>query len=96
MGPYLLNREVDFADFLQANLHGGLCFTLKNSAPSDQYLGRKRISLFPWQPIGILKFRFREVFSVTIPDLPAEFGACRSINGLGDSAQTESVTLLKL
>ncbi len=96
MGPYLLNREVDFAEFLQANLHGGVCFTLKNSAPSDQYLGRKRISLFPWQPIGILKFCFREVFSVTIPDLPAKFSAHRSINGRGVSGQTEPQTLLKL
>ncbi len=33
---------------------------------------------------------------IPIPDLPAEFGACKSINCRVDSRQTESVTLLKL
>ncbi len=41
-------------------------------------------------------FRFREVFFVTIPDLPAEFGAHRSVNHGVDSTQTEPQTLLKL
>ncbi len=96
MGPYLLNREVDFASFLHANWYGEVGSTMKNSALCDQYRSHERISLFPWQPIGILKFRFQEVFSVTIPDLPAKFSARRSINGRGVSGQTESMTLLKL
>ncbi len=70
--------------------------TCKNSAPWDQYLSRERISWFPWQPIEILKFRFRELFLVTKLDLCANFGAERSINGRGVSGLTESVTLLKL
>ena len=69
---------------------------MKNSAPSDQYLGRERISWFPWQPFGILKFRFREVFFVPHPDLHAEFGPLTSVNGRVDSGQTNIVTLLKL
>ncbi len=46
----------------------------------------QRVGRLPWQPIAILKFRFREVFSVPIPDLPAKFGARRSINGRGRDA----------
>ncbi len=65
---------------------------MENSAPSDQYFSRERISLFPWQPIGIFNFRFREVFL----DPPAQFGARRSGNVRVDSAQTNNVTLLKL
>ncbi len=95
-GPYLLNREADFAHFLHANWYGVVGSTIKISALSDQYLSHERISRFPWQPIGIFNFRFREVFFVPLPDLPAKFGARRSINHGGVSAQTESVTLLKL
>ena len=87
---------VDFAHFLQANLHGRVCSTLKNSARSDQRLSRERMSGFPWQPIGISKFRFRELFSVPLLSLPAEFGARRSVNGRVVYGQTESMTLLKL
>ena len=90
------NRLVDFVNFLQANFYGGVDLTIKNSAPSDQYLSRERISWFPWQPFGILKFRFREVFFVPRPDLPAKFGARRSINGRVVGGQTNIVTLLKL
>ncbi len=35
MGPYLLNREVDFANFFHANWYGGVGFTMKNSALLD-------------------------------------------------------------
>ena len=54
------------------------------------------ILLFPWQPFGILKINFREVFFVPLPDLPVEFGARKPINSGGDGAQTNNVTLLKL
>ncbi len=87
---------VDFANFLHANWYDGLGSTMKNPGLLDQYLSRERISQFPWQPIGILKFRFREEFFVPLPNLPAKFGARRSINHGGDSAQTNNVTLLKL
>ncbi len=80
-GPYLQNRMVDFAHFLHADCYGGAGFTMKNSASSEHYLGRERISLYPWQPIGIYSICFREVFFVPLPDLPAEFGARRSVNG---------------
>ena len=86
---------VDFAYFLHANWYDGLGSTMKNSGLSDQYLSRERISQFPWQPIGILKFRFREVFFVPLPDLPAKFGIRRSINGRGVAGQTNTVTFLK-
>ncbi len=95
-GPYLQNRSADFANFLHAGWYGGAGFAMRNSAPSEHYLGRERISWFPWQPFGILKFRFREVFFVPAPDLAAKFGAHRSINGRVVSAQTNIVTLLKL
>ena len=71
---------VDFVHFWQANPYGEVDLLIKNSEPSGQYLRRERISWFPWQPFGILKFRFREVFFVYHPDLPAKFGARRSIN----------------
>ena len=93
---YLWNRLVDFVHILQANFYGRVHLTIKKSAPSDKYLSCERILRFPWQRVGILKFRFRELFSVTLPYVPAKFGARRSINGRGDSGQTESVTLLKL
>ncbi len=96
MRSYLLNREVDFANFLHANWYGGVGSIVKKSALLDQYLSRERISWFPWQPFWIFKFRFREVFFVPLPDHPAEFGARRSINRGGDGAQTNNVTLLKL
>ncbi len=54
------------------------------------------ISRLPWQHIGFHGNRSREVLSVPIPDLPAKFDAHRSVNGRGDSSQTESVTLLVL
>ncbi len=85
-----------FCYFLHASWYGGLGSTMKNSGLSDQYLSRERISQFPWQPIGILQFRFREVFFVPLPDLPAKFDTRRSINQGGVSAQTNIVTLLKL
>ena len=44
----------------------------------------------------VTSFRFREVFFVILPDLPAKFGAHRSINHGVVSAQTNIVTLLKL
>ena len=50
----------------------------------------------PWQPIGFHGNGSREVFSVPDPDLPAKFGADRSVNAGGDSTQTNSVTLLPL
>ena len=86
---------VDFVNFLQANFYGGVDLTIKNSAPSEQYLSRERISWFPWQPIKIFKFRFREIFSVPDIDLPAKFGAPRSVNNRGVSGQTNTVTFLK-
>ena len=49
----------------------------------------------PWQLINILKFRFRELFFVPAPDLPAEFGADQLRNGRGVSGQTNTQTLLK-
>ncbi len=87
---------VDFVNFLQAKSYGEVDLTIKNSAPSDKYLSCERTSRFPWQPVGILKIHFREVFFVPLPDLPAKFGVRRSINGRGDGAQTNNVTLLKL
>ena len=95
-GPYLRNRLVDFVHFLQANCYDIDYLTIRNSAQSEQYLSRERISQFPWQPIGILKFRFREVFFVPHPDLHAEFGLLTSVNVRVVSAQTNNVTLLKL
>ncbi len=52
-GAYLQNRMVDFAHFLHVDWYGGAEFTMKNTAQSDQYPGRERIPLFPWQQIGI-------------------------------------------
>ncbi len=95
-GAYLWNRLVDFVHFWQADSYGTADLFLKISAPSDQYPSHDRISWFPWQPIEMFKFRFRELFSVTFPDVRAKFGARRSLNGRVDSGQTESVTLLKL
>ena len=95
-GTYLWNRLVDFVHFWQANSYGTADLILKKLAPSDKYPSCDRIFRFPWQPIKNFKFRFRELFSVTFPDVCAKFGAHRSINGRGDSGQTESVTLLKL
>ncbi len=46
-GPYLQNRGVDFVHFLHADWYGGAGFTMKNSAPSDQYLSCERITSFP-------------------------------------------------
>ncbi len=43
----------------------------------------------------LIKFRFREVFFVYHPDLPAKFGAHRSINDRGVAGQTNTVTFLK-
>ena len=85
----------DFVHFLQANPYGELDVLMKNSEPSDQYLRRERISWFPWQPFGFLKFRFREASFVPLPDLPAKFGIRRSINGRGVAGQTNTVTFLK-
>ena len=68
---------------------------MKNSASSEHYLGCERISLFPWQPIGIFSFRFREMFFVTLPDVPAKFGAQGPVNGGVDREQTDIQTLLK-
>ena len=94
-GAYLRNRVVDFVHFLQVNGYGVVGFTLKKLAPSDQYLRHDRIFSFPWQPIGIFKFRFREVFFVPLLDLRAKFGARRSINRGGVSTQTNIQTFLK-
>ena len=43
-GPYLENRLVDFIHYLHADWYSGAGFTMKNSAQSDQYLSRERIS----------------------------------------------------
>ena len=40
--------------------------------------------------------RYRHVFSVTDTDVPAKFGARRSVNGGGVAGQTHTVTLLVL
>ncbi len=50
----------------------------------------------PWQQIGCHGNGSREVFSVRNPELPAKFGAHRSVNVGGVSGQTESGTLLPL
>ncbi len=94
-GAYLQNRVVDFSRFLHADWYGGAGFTINNSASSGHYLGRERISLFPWQPIGIFSFCFREMFFVTLPDVPAKFGAHGPVSAGVDREQTDIQTLLK-
>ncbi len=92
---YLWNRKVDFAHFLQDNCYGGVDYVITNSAQLVQYLSCEKIFSFPWQPIGIFKFRFREVFFVPLQDLHAEFGAHKSKTRGGVSTQTNTQTLLK-
>ena len=87
-GPYLQNRWVDFVHFLHADWYGVAGFTKKNSASSNQYLGHERISLFPWQPIGIFKFFLREVTFGLLQIVCVRFGEDRSeIQGV-DPEQT--------
>ncbi len=65
---------------------------MKNSASSEHYLGRERISLFQWQPIGIFSFHFHEMFFVTLPEVPVKCGVRRPINAGVDREHTDIQT----
>ena len=93
---YLLNRMVDFINFLQANSYVGVGLTIKNSAPLDQCLGHERISWLAWQPSRFHGNEPRQIFFVPNPDVPAKFGPHRPLNDGVVSGQTRPQTLLKL
>ena len=76
----LLNRVVDFAHFLQADLYDSLYFTCKNSLSSGQYVNHKSIFWFTEEQCGYHGNQWPKPIFATPLHLPTKFGANRSIN----------------
>ncbi len=98
VGCYVLSLEPRgrWCPFLQVILYDRNNPAHKKSSTATWYLSCEKISWFPREQSGYHGNGPCELFTVTDPGLPAEFGARRSINRGVVSGQTRPQTLLKL